>query len=143
MHFACYAKTVLRQASAWNRFWRDFLEVWRVPSKPLRTFCFGRIPCGTFHTKATSKKSRPPSGNFRSNPTEFREVPPGAFQSGGWLEDCLICSTCHSKDSSSFPLCIVVLYVSLTLRFFPPFFSFFMFLFKCCYSCYYECLFYH
>ena len=24
--------------------------------------CFGRIPCGNFYTKATSKKSRPPSG---------------------------------------------------------------------------------
>ena len=30
--------------------------------------CFGRIPCGNFHTEATSKKSRPPSGNFRPNP---------------------------------------------------------------------------
>ena len=26
-------KAVLRQASAWNRFWRDFLEVWGVPTQ--------------------------------------------------------------------------------------------------------------
>ena len=26
-------KTVLRQASAWDRFWRDFLEVWGVPKQ--------------------------------------------------------------------------------------------------------------
>ena len=44
-------------------------------------FCFGRIPSGNFHAKATSKKSRPPSGNFRPNtpPPNFREVPPAAF----------------------------------------------------------------
>ena len=48
----------------------DFVEV-----------CFGRILYGNFHTKATSKKSGPPSGNFRPNPPppNFREVPPGAF----------------------------------------------------------------
>ena len=54
--------------------------------------CFGRFPYGNFHTKATSKKFRPPSGNFRPNPPppetsekSLHEL----FQPGGWLEDCL------------------------------------------------------
>ena len=34
---------------------------------------FRRIPSGNVHTKATSKKSRPPSGNFRPNPPRTSE----------------------------------------------------------------------
>ena len=37
--------------------------------------CFGRISYGNFHTKATSKKSRPPSGNF------CQKRPSGTFSS--------------------------------------------------------------
>ena len=37
--------------------------------------CFGRFPYGNFHTKATSKKLRPPSGNFRPNPPELPRSP--------------------------------------------------------------------
>ena len=53
--------------------------------------CFRRFPCGNFHTKATSKKFRPPSGNFRPNPPprtsekSLQEL----FQSGDWLENSL------------------------------------------------------
>ena len=43
--------------------------------------CFGRIPCGNFQTKATSKKSRPPSGNFRRNPPELPRSPSRSFSS--------------------------------------------------------------
>ena len=49
--------------------------------------CFGRFPSGNFHTKATSKKSRSPSGNFRQNPPRTSEKSfPELFQSRGWLE---------------------------------------------------------
>ena len=43
--------------------------------------CFGRFPCGNFHTKATSKKFRPPSGNFRPNPPELPRSPSRSFSS--------------------------------------------------------------
>ena len=47
---------------------------------------FGRIPSGNFHTKATSKKSRPPSGNFRPNPPELPRSLSRSFSSheAGW-----------------------------------------------------------
>ena len=50
--------TVLRQVSAWNRFFRDFLYVGaggRGSKGNFLEVCFGRIPYGSFHTKATSK----------------------------------------------------------------------------------------
>ena len=31
-------KTVIGQASAWNRFWRDFLKVWGVPKQTSKKF---------------------------------------------------------------------------------------------------------
>ena len=81
-------KAALGPASPWNRFWTDFLEVWGGSEANFLEVCFGRIPSGNFHTKATSKKSGPPSGNFRPNPP-----PPTSekslqklFQSRGWLE---------------------------------------------------------
>ena len=37
--------------------------------------CFGWFPYGNFHTKATSKNFRPPSGNFRPNPPELPRSP--------------------------------------------------------------------
>ena len=43
--------------------------------------CFGRIPSGNFHTEATSKKSGPPSGNFRQNPPELPRSPSRSFSS--------------------------------------------------------------
>ena len=49
--------------------------------------CFGRLPSGNFHTKVTSKKSRPPSGNFRPNPPRnFLRSPSRSFSSheAGW-----------------------------------------------------------
>ena len=48
--------------------------------------CFGRIPSGNLHAKATSKKSRPPSGNFRPNPPELPRSPSRSFSShkAGW-----------------------------------------------------------
>ena len=48
--------------------------------------CLGRIPYGNFHTKATSKKSRQPSGNFRLNPPELPRSPSRSFSSheAGW-----------------------------------------------------------
>ena len=54
----------------------NFLEVY-----------FGRNPWGYFfHTKATSKKSRPPSGNFRQNPPETPRSPSRSFsrREAGW-----------------------------------------------------------
>ena len=48
--------------------------------------CFGRSPYGNFHTKATSKKFRPPSGNFRPNPPpQLPRSPPrsGSSQEAG------------------------------------------------------------
>ena len=54
----------------------NFLEVY-----------FGRNSCGIFHTKATSKKSRPPSGNFRQNPPpETPRSPSRSFsrREAGW-----------------------------------------------------------
>ena len=79
-------KTVLRQASAWNRFWRDFLEVWGGSEANFLELCFGRFPYGNFHTKATSKKFGPPSGNFRPNPPELPRSPSMSFSSreAGW-----------------------------------------------------------
>ena len=70
-------KTVLRQASAWDRFWRDFLElqVWGGSEANFLELCFGRFLYGNFHTKAASKKFRPPSGNFRPNPPELPRSP--------------------------------------------------------------------
>ena len=48
--------------------------------------CLGRIPYGNFHTKATSKKSRAPSGNFRPNPPELPRSPSRSFSrhETGW-----------------------------------------------------------
>ena len=48
--------------------------------------CFGRLPSGNFHTEVTSKKSRPPSGNFRPNPPELPRSPSRSFSSheAGW-----------------------------------------------------------
>ena len=64
-------KTVLRPASAWDRFWRDFLEVWGVPKQTSLNFSSDgfRMEISTFW--ATSKKFRPPSGNFRPNSPEL------------------------------------------------------------------------
>ena len=40
-----------------HHFWRDFLEVWRVPKQASK-----KLPCvWRFHTKTTSKKSSPRS----------------------------------------------------------------------------------
>ena len=47
-------KTVLGQAPARNRFWRDFPEVMGGSEANFLEVCFGRIPYGNFHTKATS-----------------------------------------------------------------------------------------
>ena len=65
-------KTMLGPASPWNRFWRDFLEVWGGSEVNFLEVYFRRNPCGNFHTKATSKESRPPSRNFRQNPLKKR-----------------------------------------------------------------------
>ena len=48
--------------------------------------CFGRFLYGNFHTKATSKKFRPPSGNFRLKPSELPRSPSMSFSSreAGW-----------------------------------------------------------
>ena len=48
--------------------------------------CFGRLPSGNFHTKTTSKKSGPPSGNVRLNPPELPRSPSRSFSSheAGW-----------------------------------------------------------
>ena len=43
--------------------------------------CFGRFPYGNFHTKATSKKFRPPSGVCRPNPPELPRSPSMNFSS--------------------------------------------------------------
>ena len=78
-------KTVLGPASPWNRFWRDFLEVGSEAN--FLEVCFGRIPSGNFRTKATSKKSRPPSGNSRPNPPPLLPRSPSrSFSSheAGW-----------------------------------------------------------
>ena len=55
--------------------------------------CFGRLPPGNFHTKATSKKSRPPSGHFRPNPPELPRSSPRSFSSheAGWKIVLLVC----------------------------------------------------
>ena len=83
-------KTVLGQASAWNRFWRDFLEVWGGSEANFLEVCFGTIPYGDFHTKATSKKSGPPSGKFRpTSPQTSEKSLQELFQARGWLEDSL------------------------------------------------------
>ena len=60
--------------------------------------CFGRLPSGNFHTKATSKKSRPPSGNFRPNPPELPRSPSRSFSSHetGWK---IVLPLAMSKDS--------------------------------------------
>ena len=68
-----HVQTVLGQVSAWNRFWRDFLEVWglgQLGSKLLRSL-LRKDSVWKFHMQATSKKSRPPSGNFCPNPSNF------------------------------------------------------------------------
>ena len=48
--------------------------------------CSGRRPYGNFHTKATSKKFRSPSGNFSLNPPELPRSPSMSFSSreAGW-----------------------------------------------------------
>ena len=80
------SKTVLGPASAWNRFRRDFLEVLGASEANFLEVCFGRIPHGNSRTKATSKKSVPPSGNFRPNPPELPRSPSRHFSSheAGW-----------------------------------------------------------
>ena len=78
--FHSYNKTVLWQASAWNRFWRDFLEVWGPSEANFSKVCFGRIPCGNFHTMATSKivtgKSldSPEQGNVDKMSEKYRKI---------------------------------------------------------------------
>ena len=83
-------KTVLGPASPWNRFWRDFLEVWGVGGSEANFLevCFG------FHLEISTRRHHLRSlGPFRKLPPE----PPRTsdmsvqelFQSRGWLEDHL------------------------------------------------------
>ena len=52
--------------------------------------CFRGFLYGYVYTKATSKKSGPPSGNFRPNPRELPRSPSRSFfQPQGGLEDSL------------------------------------------------------
>ena len=66
--------------------------------------CFGRIPSGNFHTKATSKKSRPPSENFRPNPPELPRSPSRSFSSheAGWKIILECAKASHSQSPMSF-----------------------------------------
>ena len=84
-------KTGLRQASAWKPLLEGLLGSWGGGGSEANFLevCFGRIPCENFYTKATSKKSRPPSGNFRPNPRTSETSPQELFQWGGWSEDGL------------------------------------------------------
>ena len=64
--------------------------------------CFGRIPSGNLHTKATCKKSRPPSGNFRPNPPELPRSPSRSFSShkAGWKILLLGTIWCSAESAS-------------------------------------------
>ena len=42
-------RKVLGQASAWNRFWRDFLEVWGVPKQTSQKFVAEEFCVGNSH----------------------------------------------------------------------------------------------
>ena len=64
-----------------GRFCSLPIEVWGGSEANFLEVCFGRIPCGNFHTKTTSKKSRPPSGNFLPNPPELPRSPSRSFSS--------------------------------------------------------------
>ena len=56
----------------------------------MEKFGCGRILYGNLHTTATSKKSRPPSRNFLSNPRTSEKSFDELLQSGGCLENCFI-----------------------------------------------------
>ena len=94
------------QVSAWNRFGRDFLEVLEGSEADFLEVCFGRIPYGNFHTKATSKKSGPPSGNFCLNPPELPRSPSRSFSSdeAGWKTLLTFRAQNHNFKSSSLRL---------------------------------------
>ena len=75
-----HSKTILRQASSLEPLLKGLLRSLGGSEANFLELCFGWFLYGNFHTKATSKKFRPPSGNFRPNtppPPNFREVPPG------------------------------------------------------------------
>ena len=72
-------ETVLRQASVWNRFWRDRSKLLRKDSVEISTARQLRRSLGPL--PETFARTAP---NFRSEKS-LQEL----FQSGGWLEDCL------------------------------------------------------
>ena len=69
------SKTVLRQASSLEPLLKGLLRSLGGSEANFLELCFGWFPFGNFHTKATSKKFRPPSGNFRPNPPELPRSP--------------------------------------------------------------------
>ena len=76
-------KTVLGQASGWTAFAGTSSKFEGFRSKRW-------ILYGIFQAKGTSKKSRPPFGNFRPLPRS----PSRSFAKLGWLEDCLEREVC-------------------------------------------------
>ena len=88
-------KTMLGQASAWNRFWRDFLEVLGGSEANFLEVCFGRILYGNFHTNATSKKSAPPfpEASHPNSPWTFeKSLQSFSSHEAGWKCERQLCA---------------------------------------------------
>ena len=71
-------KTMLGQASAWNRFWRDFLEVWGVRRQTSLKFASKGFHMEISTPRQLLRSLGPLLETSARMPPNFREVPPGA-----------------------------------------------------------------
>ena len=76
---AAFHKTVLGQASAWNRFWRDLLEVWGVPRQTSWKSASEGLRVEISTPRQLLRSLGPLPETSARTPLNFPEVPPGAF----------------------------------------------------------------
>ena len=92
-------KTVLGQASAWDRFWRDFLEVWAVPKQTSKKFASEafRLEISTSRQLLRSLGPLPETSarTPRSSDKSLQEL----LQSGDFIEK--LSSTRQRRDVSA------------------------------------------
>ena len=71
-------KTVLGQASTWNRFWRDFLEAWGVPRQTSKKFAPEGF-CVEISTPRQLLRSLGPLPKTSAPPSSLTCIPPALF----------------------------------------------------------------
>ena len=101
------SKTVLRQASAWNRLWRDFLEVWGVPKQTSKNFASEGFRMQISTPRQLLRSLGPLPETSARTPPELPRSPSRSGSSqeagrkivlcrGGWLQGCFPHSECKA-----------------------------------------------